>query len=227
MSFIPAAELKKEFDVFGHFYSLKTPTETYLCRSSLEIIKKGISLDSPTTAKADAIFVMMNPGSSRPLNNPDELVVMESNISKLKIELVPTKPDTTQYQLMRVMLIKNWNHVRVINLSDLRDPKSGSFIKLSSQYAQINQSDSHSIFSNFRSNELIRKLDKKDTAPTVLAWGVSDDLDPLIEKAVAKLKNHQHISGLKKDETDNKYYHPLPTLQKDKVAWVKNISSVL
>lgn len=227
MSFIPASDLKKIFDVFGHFYSLKTSSETYQCRSSLEIVRKGTSPNGLDTKKADAIFVMMNPGSSKPLNEHLGSVVKESDISKLNVSLVPAKPDTTQYQLMRVMLNKDWKHVRVINLSDLRDPKSGSFIKVSNEYAEKHKSSLHSIFSKTRSAELTRKLTRDTNAPIVLAWGVSDDLDPLIEPAISVLNNHKCITGLKKEGTDAKYYHPLPTLQKDKVAWVSNVSALL
>ena len=43
--------------------------------------------------------------------------------------LVLTQPDNTQYQVMRVAVACGWSHVRVLNLSDLRDPKSGSFLE--------------------------------------------------------------------------------------------------
>ena len=67
--FIPAAELQSRFDVYGHFYTVKvTPKITVECRSVLEIVeqshapKKSAAISK---AKPDAIFVMMNPGSSR------------------------------------------------------------------------------------------------------------------------------------------------------------------
>jgi len=82
-----------------------------------------VAIDLLSAQLPDAIFIMMNPGSSRPLEEVDN-VVSEDNINKLEISLVPTKPDTTQYQVMRVMHYCNWNHVRVLNISDMRDPKS-------------------------------------------------------------------------------------------------------
>jgi len=42
-------------------------------------------------------------------------------------EIIPTKPDNAQYQIMRIMLLQKWEHVRVLNLSDLRNGNSGNF----------------------------------------------------------------------------------------------------
>jgi hypothetical protein len=69
--FIPAPQLKDGFAVFGHFYSVQVaPKKVVECRSVLEIVEAA---QTPTTASVlsdrvpDAVFIMMNPGSSRPL----------------------------------------------------------------------------------------------------------------------------------------------------------------
>jgi hypothetical protein len=71
VAFIPANELKKKFDVFGHFYSININSENSIdCRSVLEIINKDNNVgnhDSISSMLPDAILVMMNPGSSKPL----------------------------------------------------------------------------------------------------------------------------------------------------------------
>ena len=41
MGFIYADEVKKEFDVFGHFYDLHINGHKFKCRSVLEIVRKG------------------------------------------------------------------------------------------------------------------------------------------------------------------------------------------
>ena len=111
VSFIPAADLKRHFRVLGHFYSLALPAvEPQKCRSVLEIT-------STTAAKnpvADAVFVMMNPGSSRPVEETNHLV-RSDQVAEMTTKLVPTVPDTTQYQVMRLMHYQGWQHVRVIN----------------------------------------------------------------------------------------------------------------
>ena len=43
--------------------------------------------------------------------------------------MVFAKPDVTQYQVMRIMAEMGWDHVRIVNLSDIREPKSIKFFK--------------------------------------------------------------------------------------------------
>lgn len=119
--FIPAEELKSKFDVFGLFYSVYVaPKKVVECRSVLEIVemdhasKKTVDLSH---RKPDTIFIMMNPGSSRPLTEVNNRIHAKA-IHELPISLVPTTPDTTQYQLMRLMHYCEWRDVRVLNLSD-------------------------------------------------------------------------------------------------------------
>jgi hypothetical protein len=63
----------------------------------------------------DAVFIMMNPGSSKPLVEVNNRIHARA-IHKLPISLVPTRPDTTQYQVMRLMHFLGWRHVRVLNI---------------------------------------------------------------------------------------------------------------
>ena len=226
VEFIPASELKNKFDVFGHFYSIKVKSEFEIdCRSVLEIVNKENAIEninSLSSIRPDAVFIMMNPGSSRPLNEKIKIMTYE-NTAQIEVSLIPTKPDTTQYQLMRVMHYCRINHVRVLNLSDMRDPKSGKFVV---RYREIENKTGfieHSIFSNIRENELQNKLKRKNAAPIVCAWGVSPDLDPLIERCINKLPDTTERQGIFKKGTKNKYFHPLPTLQKDKEEWVNNM----
>ena len=91
------------------------------------------------------------------------------------------------------------------------------------QYRQLeNQTGftAHSIFDSERINELNLKLKKKRAAPIICAWGVSDDLNPLIDRCISQIGN-LHLTGLLKD--GNKYYHPLPSLQRAKEEWIKRM----
>jgi len=221
--FIPASELKEKYDVFGHFYSVQIAPNTVIeCRSVLEIVENAnvpMNMAGLSQRKPDAIFVMMNPGSSRPLIEVNNLIDPDS-IHELPISLVPAKPDTTQYQLMRLMHHCEWRHVRVLNLSDLRCSKSGEFFKRFKLLEGEASFDSHSIFSSRRKDELVLKLTKYHDIPLVRAWGVSSELDPLIERCTSKLTKKRSIMGLVKVGTKNKFLHPLPSLQVQKLLWV-------
>jgi hypothetical protein len=219
--FIPAAALKSKYDVFGHFYSIElAPDNIVECRSVLEIVDKELVRKKTTISnrRPDAVFVMMNPGSSRPLVAVNNHVHAEA-IHDLPISLVPTKPDTTQYQVMRLMHYCDWRHVRVLNLSDLRCSKRNAFFK---QYKalEIDGFDSHSIFSKRRANELALKLTTHKAVPVIRAWGMSSELDLLIDRCTAKLVSSKTIKGLLKEGSGNKYLHPLPSLQIQKLLWV-------
>lgn len=226
VAFISANKLKKEFEVFGHFYSINIDSVCDIdCRSVLEIVNKEDGIenhDSLSLRSPDAVFIMMNPGSSKPLNEKNNIISYK-DVGQLNVSLVPTKPDTTQYQLMRVMSYCNWKHVRVLNLSDMRDPKSGKFVERYKKIENDTGFTEHSIFSDIRENELQRKLKRNDAAPVVCAWGVSSNLDPLIERCINKIAHITEVAGILKQGTNNKYFHPLPTLQRDKEKWVNDM----
>lgn len=221
--FISAEELKKNYDIFGHFYSVKLATHQVIeCRSLLEISSKSLSADGQSALlnhQPDAVFIMMNPGSSQPLVKVDNSLPAEL-IHELSISLVPTRPDTTQYQVMRLMYFLNWQHVRVLNLSDLRCTKSTEFMRRYSKLEVDSGFDSHSIFAQARKNELALKLPIRRETPLILAWGLSDGLNPLIKRCMASLPQGQVVRGLLEAGTTDKYRHPLPSLQKDKLIWV-------
>jgi len=217
--FVSAAELKDEFDVTGHFYRIRLRGRAPVaCRSVLEIARRGAR-----RAKADAVFVMMNPGSSAPLAGTEPEIAMR-DIGALPVAMVPAKPDTTQYQLMRVMRSQGWNRVRVLNISDLREPSSAVFVErfgaLEPRYP------AHSVFAPARAAELAAKLERKRGAPIVCAWGVSAALDPLIARCLAALDG-QGLVGLRKPDTADKYFHPLPPVQSGQRQWVTQMCALL
>ena len=224
--FIPAEELKNRYDVFGHFYSVEFSRNKFVeCRSVLEIVEQAQNPDKMSVLskrKPDAVFIMMNPGSSRPLVDVKNRIAAEA-LHELPISLVPTKPDTTQYQVMRLMHHCEWRHVRVLNLSDLRCSKSGEFFKQFKGLEDEASFDSHSVFSIRRKNELALKMTADKTIAVICAWGVSAELDPLIERCTSRITKNKTIKGLLKAGTTNKFLHPLPSLQTQKMAWVNRM----
>lgn len=184
--FIPAERLKSRYAVFGHFYTVElSRRRSALCRSVLEIVEPAVTpakLPVLSQREPDAVFIMMNPGSSRPLVEVDNTIPADA-IGELPVSLVPTKPDTTQYQVMRLMHYCQWRHVRVLNLSDLRCTKSTLFFKQFKRLEQDFSFDAHSVFSDRRKGELALKLTRYRSIPVIRAWGLSGELDPLIGAA--------------------------------------------
>lgn len=226
VTFIPACDLKSRYDVLGHFYSITFASGRSVdCRSVLEIVDRrdtpedltGFSKTCP-----DAVCIMMNPGSSRPLVPVDTVVTPDGARQLIHTSLVPTRPDITQYQVMRLMHYRLWRHVRVLNLSDLRDPKSGKFVERYAALEAEEQSEIHCVFSAERNDELACRLGPADKVPVICAWGVSPDLDPLIRRCMDRLAGRR-VLGLLKQNTSDKYFHPLPTLQRAKEAWVSDM----
>lgn len=219
-AFVYAWELKKIFDVWGHFYRVDDASAD--CRSTLEIIRKDSSKESlvPTSREVpDALFIMMNPGSSRPLNGKFIPIAINSKrIQDIETSLVPTRPDNTQYQLMRVMARLGWNHVRVLNLSDLRNSVGADFVEQMKAVEKGPLGTAHSIFSDARQSELAEKLQRKAGGPLVYAWGKNPGLQPLIEQCLSKVGNEDLIFGLRSH--DFYYAHPLPRPYAAMCQWV-------
>lgn len=220
-SFIPADQLKKQFRVLGHFYNVVVGGQRVFCRSSLEIVRDALP-PSGLDAAPDALVVMMNPGSSQPLATvPEEVDHTAFPLTRKK--LVATKPDTTQYQVMRLMHYSGWNHVRVLNLSDLREASSASFVKQYRSLEGEHKYSKHSIFCPSRERELSESLRRLQGAPIISAWGTSEKLDPLIQRCTRALNEHGALVGLKHASGADRYLHPLPRMQQAKQAWIDDM----
>lgn len=227
----PATDLKKLFKVYGHFYCNDMGTDgKFPCRSVLEIasVKLNVTMQYLSKRAADAIVIMMNPGSSSPVGLDPCIAYNKKSIVKLVPLLVDTKPDPTQYQIMRIMAIKEWKHARVINLSDLRTPQSEELFKV----LRKTSSDQHSIFAEVRNAELNMMLKRKDGAPIICAWGTNNELIPLIKKAMQVLKGTR-LAGFKKVGTEYFYYHPMPknhypnSTMSPQLQWIQEIMNSL
>ncbi len=65
-----AADLKRRFGVYGHFYQLVLGGKAYACRSVLELVAHDatpLDIQEIQPMQPGLVVVMMNPGSSRPL----------------------------------------------------------------------------------------------------------------------------------------------------------------
>ncbi len=228
MEFLYAAELKKRFTCYGHFYELAFLTgDRAKCRSVLEIVDSSIPRDNPSELserKPDAVVVMMNPGSSHPKDvyHIDEEIEYPRTTASARKELVLTQPDNTQYQVMRVAVHQGWRHIRVLNLSDLRDPKSGSFLQKVEALAGIMGGHVHSMFCEERAEELRRSLQRRTRTPILLGWGQDTGLIPMAEQCMARLAGEPTCT-VASDVHPLLSAHPSPMLQSKKLQWLETI----
>jgi len=194
--------LKDNFEITGLFYEI----DRYKFRKYLDIKRKGSNQLDP-----DLMVVMMNPGSSFPLDGVDN-----NSMPSL------AKPDKTQDQIMRVMEKASLNYARILNLSDLRTPDSNELYK----FLKSEQSEKvdHSIFYPSRKEDLDGLFIQN--VPVIFGWGVNEVLIPLAKMAVNALHIENPLGKLKAD-TVYSYYHPLPQNHYAQQEWAQYVSNQL
>ncbi|WP_425804898.1 hypothetical protein ACHOLT_00365 [Desulfitobacterium sp. Sab5] len=226
--FIYAKELKKEFEVYGSFYTLNLGNgQSIECRNALEIVRRDkYGLNRPTNELPDAIAIMMNSGSSRPKKSSDipVQVKLKDVLSKNEVlrHWVVTQPDTTQFMQMMVANYKGWDYIRILNLSDIRCPKSPVFKTMLRELPTI----VHSIFSDERSIERNEMLNIKDNGSYILAWGTDNFLLELANQALPYIPTEKRV-GIPYHDSNALYIHASPLLHERKVAWLEAIMEQL
>lgn len=209
-AWVPAKQLRASFVVTGHFYPGGRRTPGGL-RSELEIRARRQGRE--VVGDPEVIVIMMNPGASCPAQNRlDRGDVWKTGNEKSRIAAVP---DTTQYQVMRVMRAMNWSTAKVLNLSDLRCGKSTEFEMMLARYGDWIE---HSIFCPKRKAELSVALGAAKT-PVLCAWGTSARLGHLAKRAVHAIDDRIRF-GLSKPDNLDGCYHPLARSTPYQKAWV-------
>ena len=142
-----AQALLSQFAVYGRYYSRNVGGVEEQLRDRLEIAPITWSLQKILDHEPDLLVVMMNPGGSKPLG-----ALWDADANQ---GFTAAQPDRTQYQIMRLMLVAQrdgipWHHARILNLSDLRTPKSAEVLRKLQVYRE---DDSHSLFSLSRMDE--------------------------------------------------------------------------
>jgi hypothetical protein len=206
---LSAQALLERFEVFGRFYDRTLDGQRRALRSHLEIVERGARGAAPWRCAADLVAVMMNPGASRPL-----AAVGDDGWAA-------AVPDRTQYQLMRLALVAQragWplRHIRVLNLSDLRTPKSAELFQVLRSAAD----GRHSIFAASRRSELAVALGPR--SPVLRAWGMAAALVPLAQQAVAATASRE-VLGLTDDGI--RYRHPLPQRADLQARWLEDMTA--
>lgn len=191
--------MKNQFKITGLFYEI----QGYKFRKYLDIKKVKSALKSP-----DIQVIMMNPGSSRSIDGIDNNTVESEAV-----------PDNTQSQIMKVMLNAGLEYARVLNLSDIREPKSNVFYK---KMAELEAKGiAHSIFDDSRKEDFNNLW--TPNIPVIYGFGVSIHLKPLALKAIL-VCNTSNTYGILKPNTTWAYYHPLPPIYSKQVVWVDSVS---
>lgn len=225
MNFTYAEELKKKFTVTAHFYNILSGQETFHLRNRLEIVRNGVLANF-----ADAIVIMMNPGSSHPLEKdfiiplfqPGQISFPEWLQNQI---LIPTQPDNAQYQIMRLMNFREWNFVRVLNLSDIRAGNANALKRIHSSMANLLPDFPHSIFMPRRKTELTVLLRGIEYAPIILSWGTS--ILGYLEDIVLSALPEERKLFLTDESGKPVYRYPSPYIKEMKVAWLQKINNAI
>jgi hypothetical protein len=163
----------------------------------------------------------MNPGSSHPkdIYQIDREIEYPQREDSFRKELVLTQPDNTQYQVMRIAVEQGWSHIRVLNLSDLRDPKSGSFIQKVEALTEVMGGHTHSLFCKERTDECTQALKRKSATPIILGWGQDLGLLPLVMQCMKRIEGVS-VCTVSSEVHPLLNAHPSPMLQSKKLEWL-------
>ena len=196
MMLIKAETLRKNFEVWAHFYTVRVDEKEYLMRSEAKIIRKG-----KETSNADAVIVMANPGSCTAIDQNAKFVSLDE-----KKNFVKANPDPTQYQLMNLMERMNWDSLKIINLSDVCTGNYKEFKEYLKEF-KANKFNEHTIFCERRKEELDCHI---KGANLIFAWGTNSAIKEIAKDVVDRQLVHkglEHSQGIY-------YRHPKPaTLQ--------------
>lgn len=221
-----AEYLKKHFGAYGHFYRLRIGQHNLPCRSVLELTHHNITplnLAELRVLQPDLLCVLMNPGAARPIDDSyKELTIAHPTDIIGRTEYVAALPDVTQYQIMRILARQGWAHARILNLSDLRNPKSAEFFDTIQQLSEADPMFAHSIFSPIRRIELAARTGNDAPRPVLLGWGRGHGLKPLAALARQALSGRRTM-GVSIEGEPLLFAHPSPMLQTKKDLWIDAI----
>lgn len=209
--------LKKDFEVTASFYQIKAGDFYFRCRNHAVIRRKGYN----SQKQPDALIVMANPGSCKPSEPTYEAPLYQDDLTK--IPYVPVNIDPTQYQLMRLMKLMDWNEISIINLSDLCAGNMDGF-KKRLKWVHHQRISYHSIFSKKRTKERMQLLSK--SRRIILAWGKNTSINKLASYALKKIPN-ENLYGLKFPDMEWAYRHPNPMLATACIAWLEDMKKHL
>ena len=217
MEKLNAQDLMERFAVYGRFYEKRIAGVNEHLRDRLEIAPRNLAVKEVVQQEPDLLVVMMNPGGSRPLNTLWDADAADG--------FTNTVPDRTQYQVMRLLVAAQakglgWHHARVLNLSDLRTPKSAEFVEKLQRYADYPE---HSLFCDARRDEC-DKLFASLVTPVLLGWGLNPVFGEWADRALRAARGHA-LLGISSD--GRHFRHPLPQQHAMQLAWLSSVTAQL
>tara|TARA_B100000508_G_scaffold136647_1_gene129940 strand:- start:1152 stop:1817 length:666 start_codon:yes stop_codon:yes gene_type:complete len=207
-----------KYSAQAHFYNIRDGIDVTQCRRSSYIISEnhiGSTLDS----NHDALVVMMNPGSSKPLDaNHIIKEYTPETICNLHLdeELCPAKIDATMHSIKRLMHLQNWCKVKIINLSDYRTPQSNDFC----DFLEMNERIPHYITHSKREHELTNEIKLSASKTIIFAWGVDNKFDAYTAGFLKLFKR-----GIGVTNTYGRFIHPMGT--RPPQLWVTRMNELL
>lgn len=216
MSFIQAGELRKRFLTEGLFYKLDVEGMEYESRALAKITRRGAVCE-----EADAVVIMVNPGSCEPADASHVYPLYQEDLFALPF--VKVKEDMTQYQLMRLMERMEWNMMYIINLSDLRAGNINEYRRMRERLNRAGQGG-HSIFSEGRGETIHQFV--ADRTRVIAAWGTNEFIREDALKAYNYLTNFFTIEGLPHQDFPF-YRHPNPMLKDRCIQWLGDMCEML
>ena len=236
MGFVSQQILLERYQVFGCFYRIELMDGSIIsCRSDLHIVDIEYFRETKGNSNASLLLIMMNPGKSSPIDKDYSIPIykrVEAAESILNTPIVPTIADDTQKQIMRVMLNLNLKHVRILNISDIKNTDSNNF-KLELEKTHFID-EIHSVFCKEREQELQQVLNSLDTDAVILkAWGKTIIDQSSIFKNLVKnncipsLPTNKKQLGLQ-GKSNLHFSHPLPKgNHHSQKQWVQDVSTLL
>ena len=217
MEQLKAQALREHFAVYGRFYERRIAGVPEQLRDRLEIAPPALAIEEIVTREPDLLVVMMNPGGSRPLDTLWDADAAQGFTAAV--------PDRTQYQIMRLLMAAQakglgWHHARVLNLSDLRTPKSAEFVEKLQRYADHPE---HSFLCDARRAECADLFANLST-PVLLGWGLNPAFGAWADRALRAAQGHLRL-GISAD--GRLFRHPLPQRQDMQLTWLADVVAQL
>lgn len=213
MELIKKKELLMEFEVEASFYNVVMNNQVFECRSQARIKRKGVNKE-----EYDALLILCNPGSCKGSVIPPVLDPRKDNIP-----FVPAESDPTQEQVMRLMVLQQWEQVNMINISDLCAGNIDNF-KIKLKKAKEELFTYHSIFSRERKSELLELLEL-NKGPVIAGWGKKPFLKDHFEK-ILLMNPFKEIKGWEHPEHPY-FYHPNLQIPNKNKEWLVKVDNLL
>lgn len=216
MDYLNANVLNQHYLTEGAFYQIELEGKSYHCRGLARITKRGSHADT-----ADALVVMVNPGSSQPIDK--KYVIPPYNENLMEIPMVEANSDQTQHQLMRLMESRGWEMIFIINLSDLIDGSLAGF-QDALQVFRNHKNNKHSIFSGNRREQLNALI--STNTKIIVGWGIQPIKKEEMYEALRILGEYGKIFGVS-HQTSPYYLHPKPALIDNRKQWLVDMNNLL